>query len=337
MMNMEVKNIAAPFSILVILILFSGVFTNSHAQNLSNMENELFGKLLNYQFNKNEIDSLNIELKITRNNLEKLKANEAENKEKIIAVMSSSVIVTNRLRDLNKNQKKADEEINTLRNRMYSFYEAKIDSLRSAESESNRIFVQQDILNYTEKKLLVQPKLGVLSIDPLKLLNLRSNRETPLTRKIVREYFTEAISEVDSHLTVINQSLEEVEEIIQLSSLTESFLEETNLESETRSMNLFTFSEEAKNLTDGNSYEGGDRETPEAIKNSTLLGANTFATILEQLSVYSNEIQKNKYENKLYNESDISLEEYSALLLETKKRLNGYKLSLTKKVEWLNE
>ena len=325
--------------LLVMLAIF-GLFSLARAQDMYNLENDLFKKLITYHKLQFKADSLNEAIKSISRQLNELKKNKTENEETILTVLSTSVSTVNELKVIQKNQSAMNDEINLLRRKLYNIYEARIDSLTNINKSNPSEIISQLILDLTDKKLLVQPKIGILSIDPLRLLNINITSSSLLPKDMIREYFTNAIDEVNSHLEVINKSLDETEEIIKLREQTQNFLEESSFETETRPMNLFSTTTTETTTPDGYTADGtrgSSLEALNAIKNTTLLGADTFAAILKQLSSYDNAAQQNRFSR--YNNTDvkISLEDYSKLLKETKLRLEEYRTVLLKRINLFNE
>ena len=327
--------------LLLVILFATGSFSIMRAQNMYNLENDLFTKLISYNKLQFKTDSLNQAIKSISRELNDLRKNKTKNENAILEVLSTSVNSVNELKTLRKKQSVMNDEINTLRKKLYVIYESKIDSLSNINKKKSSEIITQQILDLTDKKLLVQPKMGILSIDPLRLLNINITKSSSLPKDMIREYFTNAIAEVDSHLKVINNSLDETDEIIKLKEQTQSFLEESSFETETRPMNLFsttTTTETSNNPND--SYTEGIRESNDAlntIKNTTLLGADTFAAILKQLSAYDNAVQQSYYSRYDNTEARISLEDYSKLLKETKLRLEEYRTVLSKRINLFNE
>lgn len=324
------------FLLLISVLCESQVF----AQDIYDLENDLFSRLIAYQNIQHQIDSLNQSLESITKKLNNLKKNKSQNEEQILSVMSSSVTLTNKIKSLKEDQIKKGEKITYIRTKLYKLYEAKIDSLKRSDSDNKNQIAAQQILDLTDKKLLVQPKLGILSIDPLRLLNVNIEKSKTLPQKLLKEYFANAITEVDSHLVIINKSIEETDNIILLKEQTEYFVEESSFENETRPMNLFSNTQ----TTTPDSYGEVTTETDRSnftdlntIKNTTLLGANTFATILRQLSEYNSAIRQNLYSRYSDKNANISLEDYLTLLKETKIRLEEYRSVLTKRIKLFNE
>ncbi len=310
-------------------------------QDIYELENNLFVRLLAYQNLQLQIDSLNQSLESISNRLTSLRKNKVKNEEEIMAVMSSSVAVTNKIKTLKEDQLVRGERIKTIRTKLYKLYDAKIDSLKHLDPSAKNTLISQQIMDLTDKKLLVQPKMGILSINPLKLLNINIQTSKSLHKDLLKEYFTKAITEVDSHLVILSNSIDETDEILRLKQQTESFLEESYLEHETRPMNLFSNTQTAippgdweDTFTEGDRGNTGDLNS---IKNNTLLGANTFATILKQLSEYNSAIHQSVYSRYSNKEANISLEDYYSLLKETKNRLHEYRSVLIKRLNLFNE
>jgi len=312
------------------------------AQNIVEWENNLFSSVLQFHQNKAKIDSLTLEFDKISRKLDVLKLNRDDNKSEIVRIMSGSVGITNQIRSLKEKQNYRSDLINSTRQKLYKAYSVKLDSLKLVSNKPHSQYLDQQIFELTEKKLLVQPKLGILSIDPYKLLNVDIKTQESLSKVVLLEYFQNALAEVNSHLAVIENSLNEANEISLLREQSEAFFEETSFQSETRSLNLFSYGNGSFTSVDSPTdmrendvtLSGGEYN---AIRNTTLLGANTFATILEQLSNYNSAIKKNVFSEAEKDTIEISLEDYASLLSETRKRLQEYKSTLTKRLKLFDE
>lgn len=322
------------------ILIFTLLPFNMIAQDMYDLENELFSKLISYHNLNFKIDSLKKSIGSISKDLNELKKNKSKNEAQILEVLSTSVNSVNELKTRQDKLNRMNEDITSLRKRLYNIYDIKIDSLNRINNHSSENIAKQ-ILDLTDKKLLVQPKMGVLSIDPLRLLNIKISEESPMQKEMVREYFSNAIAEVNSHLEIISNSIDETGEIIRLKEQTQNFLEESSFETETRPMNLFSNTNETAKTNDRDIEDTyTDIESLRGlnnIKNTTLLGADTFATILQQLSAFDNSVEQSFVSRYGNTDINISLEDYAELLNETRLRLQEYRSVLLKRIDLFNE
>jgi len=321
------KKLFEILSLSVFLFLFA---VPAHAQNLTKIENKYLNAQNDLKQESFVLDSLKniLELRVNKIDYEKNKTN--PDKDLIVKLMSGSASISNEIENQQNKIDLTQKKIEEFRKVLNQLYSEKIDSLqeleRSGDFKGNRNSLKASILSFTEKKLSVAPKISILSFHPGKILEIDLNKiKDPAERKMYGDYLQSALTEVDTRLKGINESINEADKIITLQKKTNKFIEESDFEYGVTPQNNISPS------------------TPDAVVNtSPAYFSNTKAAYAQNINEYSlllNQLNFKPITSKINLDVSIkgkssvhNLSDYNELQKEVKKRLLEYKLILTHKL-----
>ncbi len=309
-----------------VFMLFVG-FVN--AQSLDKLEKKF--EQLNNQYDKESaiVDSLNsvFSKKAEQIDSEKKKGN--PDKTLVTDLMASSVTVSNKLEEHKNKARQLEKDLDKAKSQLHGIYVVKIDSLETLKKTGK---VDEDKLNseiilFTEKDLIVTPRILTLSFNPDKVLQIDLGRMTDPKQKVLyKEYLNNALGEVNSLLNNVNSQSSEANQIASLQAKTEKFLEEAELE------NKVLFQKQSATSSSGSSSSGPDVSFG-GVKRDFENQVQTYQLILRQLDI--EQISKTDINLGIsFNEmnKNLSLKDYIKLLKEVKKRLQEFKLVLANKI-----
>lgn len=326
-----------------VLILIPGTFQHVNAQNVDKLESDLTKA-------KNELTAANTKLMLLKNRfsertemIDKAKKDGNKTEEEIIEIMASSVTISNDIKVQEKRVKTLEQKVGGIKNELNKRYTEIIDSLKIVKSNSgtekgkNRI--DNQIVFYTEKKLVVSPVMAALSLEPEKLIAIDPVLlNDPIQKRIVNEYLQGALKEVDSYMSMIEEENEEISEITMLQKKTQQFLEETEFGSDTKPMTVVSQTVRASSNTEVSFDGGGKDEQYRSGTNPIVLPQlESYSKIMDQLSFIGHVSQKNWQTTLTSAKENLSLNEYKLFLDELEERLGEYKLILQNKAAGINE
>ena len=312
-----------------VLMLFVGF---GNAQSLDNLEKKF--EQLNNQYDKESfiVDSLNSVFSKKAEQIDSEKKKSNPDKTLITDLMASSVIISNSLEDYNNKAKQIEKDLDSVKEQLNRIYIVKIDSLealkKSGKEDGDKL--NDEILSFTGKRLLVAPRILSLSFNPDKILRIDLNKTTdPKEKALYKEYLDNAFREINSLLSNVNKQGSEADQIASLQSKTEKFLEEAEFEDKVLFQRQKNATSSSGTSTSG--YESGFGIVKESadFKNQV----KTYQLILRQLDI--EQLSKNDINTGIsFNEKNknLSLKDYMKLLKEVKKRLQEFKLVLANKI-----
>ena len=211
-------------------------------------------------------------------------------------------------------------QIKKLRLVLYKKFTFSIDSLTPAlqkgEAREKRE-IETMLRELTQKRAQVSPALPLFSFDPLLIARINSsNTKDNLEKSIYMDYLSNALSEVDSNIAVIQNKENEVAVLIRLNEHAEDFMDELESTQFLGSMELENSSNEPAQLG-GKSYV--DREA----------FANDIITIYEHLDPVMSELIETPH---IANFDSLASDEYLKLLQGTEKTLKLYKKIIEEKM-----
>jgi len=312
---------------IAVLFFFNFVYLNS--QSLTELEIKYERLEKEYLKENAAVDSLGT-LILRRAALidsEKKKSNPDE--DKIIELMSGSATLSNNLERHTKRANKLEENIEQIKQQLYKNYSVIIDSLKvlisSGKENAN---INSMIFFYTEKRLLVSPKIPMLSFNPQKVLKIDLKKlKEPGEKTLFREYLNNALSEVNTLLASVESESKEIGQIVDLEKKTKRFLEDTEFES---GMIPRSISRETGGAPEDNT--GLDFLGPESRSNDSNVKA--YNSLLNQLNtgnIQTPDLSWKRPMNEM--EKSIDMKEYQKLLKEVKLRLQELKLVLANKID----
>lgn len=332
-MKMTIKKyFAANLILLFVLLIFSG---NASAQTILSLENRF--KELSSRLNAetSSLDSLKNIYNQKVKEIDRQKRNNDLDESTIKKLMAASIGISNKIDQKQKKVSELETEIEKLKWVIENRFTAVIDSLTelklSNNYKGNKEELEKQILVYTEKKVLIAPKIYSLQYSPEKILTLKpSSAATAQEKNIYNEYLREALNETETKLNQIHNLNAEVKQTLLLQKKTKKFLEDVEFSS--------GFSRSALAI------RGQDKSAqPSTITVSTdetrkdFIQVNTYLYILKQLDV--NMLPEVKSKNNFSFDSknkNLSLQEYADLLTEVENRLTDYRLVLKNKISTSN-
>ena len=160
-----------------------------------------FEEKYNLQFS--QTDSLKDQLNSFLEELEKVKKNEPENKDKISSMMAHALELSNRIDQKEKKLFILEKQLKNIRRNLYQKYTSRIDSLQelSQNSVQNPMRNESELKELINKRLYVSPLLTELSFDPRLIEKIKlSESQDEKEKKIYKEYLNNALNEVDSNI-----------------------------------------------------------------------------------------------------------------------------------------
>jgi hypothetical protein len=301
-----------------------------NAQSLDKLEKKF--EQLNNQYNIENaiVDSLDSVFSKKAEQIDSEKKKSDPEKALITSLMASSVTVSNKLREHNSKVRQLEKDLDKLKEQLHGIYVVKIDSLetlkKSGKEDEDKL--NNQIILFTEKDLLVTPRILSLSFNPDKVLRIDlSKTMDPKEKALYKEYLNNALSEVNSLLGNVNSQSSEANQIASLQAKTEKFLEEAELENKV----LFQKQNNAapSSGTQESGFDNGVGVSNRDFKNQV----QTYQLILRQLDI--EQISKTDINMGIsFNEmnKNLNLKDYIKLLKEVKKRLQEFKLVLANKI-----
>ena len=308
---------------------------NIISQSISEMENNYSKLQSELNSDQSKLDSLKNILNLRAKKIDEEKSKPGFNKDAVTSMMAGSISLSNEIEALQKKIDNMQMENEKLKMQLNSRYTGIIDSLKSIGnadgiSGEKKKEINNEVFLYAEKKLIVSPKVSLLSFYPDKIIGIdlsKINDESQ--RNIYKEYLQNALSEVNDRLKKVNENIAEVENIITLQRKTRRFLEETEFET---------------NIP-GQSNTGIITQTTQPDNYTNTLGVNVKAEFSSQVQQYSLLLSQLQQPLGLQYDQDISkikmnggskkqltYQQYIKLLKDTKGSLQEYRLILQHKI-----
>ena len=320
------------YRLITILFLLVGLnIIPVNAQSLIQLEKKY--EQLSNQYIKEKViyDSLKNIFSLRTNEIDAEKKKANPDKDKIVDLMAGSITLSNRIEEQNKKISLLEKDIDNVKQQLHKQYSSLIDSLelKKKTDKKNDDVLDAEILNNTEKKLLVAPQIPILSFKPEKILKIDLGKTKSAEEKaLYKEYLDNALNEVNTLLENVGKQSSEADQVFALQNKTKKFLEETELESRIliRSQQSTVRSEETV-PTFSNSPEDV------ATSNDLSRQVKNYHVILRQLDI--EQLSRTNINWKVSfdeMERNLSLKDYQKLLKEVKKRLQEFKLVLANKI-----
>lgn len=308
----------------IVLVLFHSKCL--FAQN--SLEHKYANETIELNIENTKLDSLNniLQKRVSVIENEKNKAN--RNTNRITTLLASTASLTNKIDSLRKNIYHLSNKIDLTKKVLYNFYTSKIDSLNNISNSSKSANVEK--IKLIEKRLLVSPKINVLSFSPQSVLNLEPSKDS-IKQKIYNEYLNEASDEVEKKMIEIKGLKKEISNIIQLNEETKEFLEDINFDN-----NFAVYSN--PNVTQSNlEYTSDFTDKAASVNdNSGLNTVNTqsknFSDILFQFGL-SETYNPAAYLNSNDNSAVTNLKDFNSLIETVEKQLKDYKVIISNKLK----
>ncbi|MEW6194943.1 MAG: hypothetical protein AB1521_07305 [Bacteroidota bacterium] len=316
----------------ILLFFFVNVFGIYYGQSVSSLELKLRDLNSRLVLESDKLDSLQTVYAERTKEIDSQKKKKDADQNTIKKLMAASVGLSNKIDDHQKKVTSLENEVEKIKVGLEKKYSVILDSLtelKNSESYAgNKDDLEKEILLVTEKKILISPKINILSYNPEKVISLNvSNAKSNEEKKIFREYLEEALKETELKLHQVQNLNSEVKQIVLLQKKTKKFLEDVEFSSAFGRSALALSSKTGSRETTTPGYTNGIGDGQEVFQ------VSTYLYLLDQLDYKMETNIKNK-ESFMFNSKNknLSLREYSELLAEVEKRLSDYRLVLKNKI-----
>jgi hypothetical protein len=309
---------------LIFIFLFSAV-SYLHSQSPDVLENQY--RLVNQSILKERaaLDSLNRLMENTAKEIEREKKISEPDEKKIVKWMAHAVTISNLIKDKQKTITAYEGSADETRDRLEKVYTRFIDSLKQVENSPNysgdRETLQNMILIWTEKRVMISPAVRALSFDPVKVreIDLKTAAD-PLGRILAEDYLKKALDEIDTHLSRLSASRREYEDLANLRRRTADFVSEAY---EQGRLSTFTRSQTIATVT------GADVLGNPIGFEYTTIQVRSVVGLIQQLNAGTALIQPTPVSSK----SGMTQAEYIQLLKQAEKQLRSYRDLVQKKLK----
>lgn len=304
----------------MMFFLSSSVLFGQSGYELENQVIQLNLAIRNEQF---VLDSLNRVVEKTAADIANEKSRTNADQNKIVKWMAHAVVVSNHIKESQKRLSVLQSSAEECRQRLEQIYAHTIDSLKSLERlksfAGDRRVLQNEILFWTEKRVLLSPVVSMLTFDPRKVQEIHlENTSNSMERSVAEDYLRKALLEIDTHLNRVISERKEYEEITDLRKRTAEFVSEVYDQSRITAISR----------AQAGVASSGSPLTPSDYK---ALQFRSVVGLIQQLNA-STPLSS---ANVIYPESKsgITQEEYIQLLKQAEKQLKTYKDIVQKKLK----
>jgi hypothetical protein len=309
-----------------LMFIFTGFIS---AQSIVELEKKYEQLSFQYEIENSIVDSLKNLFSKKADQIDREKKKDNPDQEIIVDLMAGSTTISAQLENRSKKLNKIEADLENVKKQLHKIYVSKLDSLESLKkTAADEDEINNEIISFIAKNLLVTPKVLTFSFNPSKVLNIDLNKVNDTReKKLYKDYLDNAYNEVDLLLQNILTQSAEVDEMIDLQNKTKKFLEEAELESKVLIQSRSVVSSAEPNPT----FNGRSGIANESIELSKQI--YSYQLILRQLDIEQLSKKDIKWDiapgeiNK-----SLSLKDYQSLLNEVKKRLQEYKLVLANKI-----
>ena len=318
------------FAVLSILFLVLIDFDSINAQSTSTLESRFITLKNSFAIESRSLDSLKQILNERAKEIDIAKKKKDADESGIKKVMAGTVTISNKIDEHQEKTDKLKKELEDVKRLLSNKYTAEIDSLSILEKlnkyEGNKSKLKSQILALTEKKILVAPKINLLSFNPEKMLEVNlDDAKSDEEKKIYSEYLSGALTEVNNQLEQVKKLNDEVKQIITLQQKAKKFLEEAEFDSDMGAANLATRSRQ--NIRSTEAAVATDKFTTQ------ILQAESFLFLLKQLDLKQTRELKTRIQFPMDSlKKELTMKEYQKLLKEVERRLIDYRLILIHKI-----
>ena len=273
------------------------------------------------------LDSLSGLMENMAKDIEREKKNSKPDQNKIINWMAHAVTVSNRIKEQERLLESIQSSAEDCRDRLESVYTARIDSLKQAahmeKNHGNLKAIQNQILFWTERRVLVSPVVGTLTFDPQKVQDINlTGVSDPLDKKIIEDYLKKALTEIETHIEIIAATRKEFEEITDLRKRTVDFVNEANEQGR-----IGTITRSQLVASGGGTDISGNPLGPDY----TTIQVRSVVGLIQQLNVGL--AVTPTFQKSISSKSGMTQEEYINLLIQAEKQLKAYRVLVQKKLK----
>lgn len=306
-------------------------------QTISQLETQLISLQAKLSEARIELDSLTVIYEERIQQIDREKERQKPDQSKIGELMSEALSISDQLEAKKKEISVIEDQVQDVRRTLDRKYSQQIDSLQmllnAEDLRGDQESLEARIMQLSEKRLLVSPIVKRLSFDPQQILQIQSDAfRDSLDAAIYTDYLTNALQEVDAHLSSVKNTREEYEQIIKLQEKTGKFLDEV-AEDQYGGIFLATESQGGAGTRTASSDGSGTVSLSEqrGIIQSQL---QSYLAILHQLN-WNDQIQQKSYFHSPVDSSAVVLTmgDYLRLLKDVEKELGAYKKIIQSKLE----
>lgn len=311
-----------------LFIIFLMAVSAIHAQSAAELEEQYLLSTQSIRNERNVLDSLNRLMENTAKDIEREKKNSVPDRAKIVKWMAHAVTISNQIKEQQKGitySETAEEEI---RKRLERVYTQIIDSLKQLErsnlSDDETGILRNEMLSWTEKRILVTPMVSTLTFEPRKVqeIDLESTTD-PLDRSIAEDYLKKALDEIDTHLQRIIVTRQEHEEITVLRRRTTEFVNEAYDQGRIGTI--------TRSQTIAKPASADGLGSPLGVVEFTTIQVKSVVGLIQQLN--SGMVLTQSYASPISSKSAMTQEEYIQLLKQAEKQLKSYRDLVQKKLK----
>ncbi|HVO73895.1 MAG TPA: hypothetical protein VMT35_07720 [Ignavibacteriaceae bacterium] len=311
------------------LSLFLLSFVQLNAQSLNELEKNYETLQKEYLKENSAVDSLGALILKRASLIDNEKKKDQPDEDILVGLLSGSATLSNNLEKHQKNLNRIGNDIEQIKKQLFKNYSVIIDSLEGLKASGRENEqLNSEIFYYTGQRLMVSPKIPMLSFNPEKVLKIDLKKMTdPREKTLFKEYLDNALSEVDKLLGNVEVESNEIGQIADLEKKSKKFLEETEFESGMIPRNI----SRTGTSGEGSSSTFGERGNP----GSNDVNVKAYYSLLNQLDTKNVQAPDLGW-NRSINTSgkNLDLKDYEKLLKEVKLRLQELKLVLANKIEY---
>jgi hypothetical protein len=323
------KKIFTSVLIICAAVIFCGKI---NAQSINILEEKLSRMSSSLSIEEIKLDSLKHIFKQQTEKINIEKSREVIDKHLVTELMSASLTIDERITEQSAIVNTLKNEIEQTKNLLSNKFESAVDSLSiklTTAPESVQKIIEQEILNYNQKLVLLSPIVSNLAFNPTEILKLDPKKVSdPTERTIINEYLSSALSEVNNQLAVVSDQLNEINRTAELQQRAEEFIEDVKMDN--------NISNIRSSRSDDRVYSAsfGGRDELSVNINKLVPQALVYSSILMQLnnlSIDGNETKRWTYDSL---QTNLSIDSYINLLHDVKNGLTGYKKILESKLNF---
>ncbi|MGD9899896.1 MAG: hypothetical protein AB7T22_12295 [Calditrichaceae bacterium] len=313
----------------VIILVISLFFSSLSAQLLSETEQKMMALEKKEQLQNVKIDSLKKNLETALYRIDQKKSAKGADSKQIAAMMADAFDISKKIETEEAVLKSIVNNLQTVKITIHKICTQKIDSLQKNLKKTNSDFekkkIEQEIFRFAEKRMLALPVFNDLKFDPRKIRDIDlKNASEGIEQSIFKDYLTQALAEIDSHLIDIRKRHDEIDEMKRLEAKAEIFL------ADAQDSRIFDFYAQSQDDISTRPAETTDYQTDY----NKIGQIDAFRTMILQLYEVGPEIGISSHNKFIFpDEKTLSRDQYLEVMNATQKYLELYRKLILKKLE----
>ncbi|MBL7959543.1 hypothetical protein JNL27_04815 [bacterium] len=308
------------FLVYIVLVFFVPSLYSQSAEELEKQYRSLNPSIREEQA---VLDSLNGLMEKTAKDIEREKKNAASDQNKIVKWMAHAVTISNQIKEQEKKAASVQFSAENCRNLLEELYSRIIDSLKQEERtgkyDGDKKVLQNQLLFWTERRVLVSPLVATLTFDPQKVQGISlTGISDPLDKTIIEDYLQRALNEIETHIQLVTAQRIELEEITDLRKRTLDFVNEANEQGHIGS------------ITRSQIVSSGGTENPLDPDYKTFQ-VKSLVGLIQQLN--TGLMMTQAFQKPISSKPGLTQEEYIQLLKQAEKQLKTYREMVQKKLK----